>query len=178
MAKHELKINNRVGTAAPRGVRPPVAMLEQILLETLKQFGGALAKRPTETSLAFIGDAAMANLNKLYRGKKGTTNVLSFSFVRAPNKIGAGRPLLLGEVLISPAQAAKGARAHKHSTNTEIALLFLHGLLHVISFDHEKGSTGQRKMQQAEDAVIARIPTLSKAAQGRGLIVRELVYPK
>jgi rRNA maturation RNase YbeY len=171
LAKHRLRINTRVT------LKPPVALLEKVLVATLAQYGGKFNRRPTETSLVFITDKSMAQLNKMYRGKRGTTNVLSFSFVRPPNKIGAGEPLLLGEILISPKEAGKGARIHKHPLATEIALLFLHGLLHVLSFDHETGSRDQKAMQEAEDAVIAKIPALKKASHGQGLILRELVYP-
>ncbi len=174
MPKHDLKINARVA------IKTPTKLLEQVLHLTLLLYGKQFVRRPTETSLVFISDPAMTNLNKLYRHKKGTTNVLSFSFVRPPNKIGAGEPLLLGEVLISPKVAAKDARLHKHTLNTEIALLFLHGLLHVLRFDHETGEHEQQVMQTAENAIISRIPALDRTAHGKGLIAHgsgELVYP-
>ncbi|MFO0704507.1 MAG: rRNA maturation RNase YbeY [Candidatus Andersenbacteria bacterium] len=171
MAAHQLKINDRVGTKAP------TALLERILKITLAQVGKKFAHRPTETSLVFVSDSAMRQLNQMYRGKHGTTNVLSFSFVRPPNRIGVGQPLLLGEVLISPKQAAKDARQSGTSLGTEFCLLFLHGLLHVLQFDHEAGERQRKAMQRAEERVIAAIPTLKKAAQGQGLLVREFVYP-
>lgn len=172
MVRHQLKINDRVG------VHAPVAQLKKILVEVLERYGGRLDKRTTETSLVFVSDRSMANLNRMYRGKRGTTNVLSFSFVRPPNKIGAGEPLLLGEVLISPQQAARAAKIHKHALQAELAALFVHGLLHVIRFDHETTPRAARAMQEAENAVIGAIPALRKSLKGRGLIVRELVYPR
>ncbi|MFH0830490.1 MAG: rRNA maturation RNase YbeY [Parcubacteria group bacterium] len=172
MPRHILKINDRVGT------RVPVRLLEQVLRATLARYGKQFANRSTETSLALISDRSMANLNRMYRGKRGTTNVLSFSFVRPPNKIGAGEPLLLGEILISPVQATQGAKQKKHTMAAELAALFLHGFLHVLAFDHEQGIPSKKVMRQAEEAVIAKIPPLKRALKGRGLLVRELVYPK
>ncbi|MDP2587200.1 MAG: rRNA maturation RNase YbeY [bacterium] len=137
----------------------------------------ALRRRTTETSLVFLDDRSMLRLNKLYRGKKTTTNVLSFSFVRPPNKIAAGSVLLLGEILISPKQAALDARRQGHTLADEIVLLFLHGLLHVLGFDHELSSAKKKVMRQAEQDVIAQIPRLKRAVSGDGLLIRELVYP-
>jgi probable rRNA maturation factor len=168
MPQHRLTINNRVGARVPR------LLLERILREVAKRYG---PKQDTETSLAFVDNAAMANLNRTYHGERGSTDVLSFSFLRKQPVL-VGQPVLAGEVIIAPEQAARSATRFSHSLQIEFALLFLHGALHIFEFDHEKGSKQRAAMIKAEQAVIKRIPALRVSAakhRARGLIVRELV---
>jgi rRNA maturation RNase YbeY len=168
MPRHRLTINNRAGARVPR------LLLERILREVATRYG---PKRDTETSLAFVSNASMANLNRTYHGERGPTDVLSFSFLRKQPTL-IGQPVLAGEVIIAPAQAARSASRFGHSLQREIALLFLHGALHIFEFDHEKGSRQRAVMIKAEQAIIERIPTLRASTskhRARGLIVRELV---
>ncbi len=146
-------------------VRVPLKLLNRILLVALKRFG---PHRGSETSLAFISDSAMRNLNKRYRGRNKSTDVLSFSFLRGEAK-GAGEPLLTGEILINPKRALKQAKELGHSLQVELALLFLHGLLHVLKFDHERGHRYALKMSRAEQDILSKIPRLKKE---KGVIMR------
>lgn len=162
--KHTLVINNRTTFKIQK------KLLEQVLIETINQFGPSAA---TETSLAIVSDPAMKRLNKLYRGKNRTTDVLSFSFLRSEKM--AVTPHSIGEIILSPTRAKSQALEFGHSAATETALLFLHGLLHILGFDHEKSESAAQSMARAEKSVLQKISSLKKTRHG--LVSRELVYP-
>jgi probable rRNA maturation factor len=163
---HLLSINNRAHA------RVPVTLLEGILDKAIKKYGGRLKNIPTRTDLVFLRNAAIANLNKVYRKKKGPTDVLSFSYIQH-KPWGAGRPLEIGDIFIAPKEAEKRAKNHGNSLRIEIGFLFLHGVLHILGFDHEKNKKEESRMARAENALIKAFPELRKAHAGKGLILRE-----
>lgn len=85
-------------------------------------------------SIALVSDAEMREINRRFRGKNKTTDVLTFGMDEEPDPSGS---LSLGEIVISIEQAARQARAERHSLATEIRYLILHGLIHAFGFDHE-----------------------------------------
>jgi len=106
-----------------------------------------------ELSVLYIGEEAIAELNQLYMGTSGPTDVLAFPIDageveviagpggmsrgpdRAPVDLG-DLPLLLGDVVICPPVAARQADAHAGTLDDELALLLVHGVLHVLGYDH------------------------------------------
>ena len=86
-------------------------------------------------TVAFVSDRAMRELNRRWRGKRGTTDVLSFPAEQDEFERQAGATL--GDVVISVEQADRQARAHGLTCDDEIAQLILHGLLHLCGYDHE-----------------------------------------
>jgi probable rRNA maturation factor len=84
------------------------------------------------------GDAELRKLNREWRGKDYPTDVLSF-----PSAMGEG----LGDLAISAARARVQAREFGHSTEDEVRLLMLHGVLHLLGMDHE---TDRGQMARAE----------------------------
>jgi probable rRNA maturation factor len=86
-------------------------------------------------TVAFVSDRAMRDLNRMWRGKRATTDVLSFPAEPAKFEKLAG--LNLGDIVISIEQAARQAKEHGLSFENEIAQLILHGLLHLSGYDHE-----------------------------------------
>jgi probable rRNA maturation factor len=94
-----------------------------------------LPVKNANATLVFVSDRAMAELNHRWRGKRGTTDVLSFP--AAQDSFEKSEGLNLGDVVISVEQAARQAKENKLSLNTEISQLVLHGLLHLCGFDHE-----------------------------------------
>jgi probable rRNA maturation factor len=86
-------------------------------------------------TVAFISDRAMRELNRRWRGKRGTTDVLSFPVEQEEWERGEGRTL--GDVVISVEQAARQADENGLTLDGEIAQLILHGLLHLCGYDHE-----------------------------------------
>lgn len=86
-------------------------------------------------TVAFVSDRAMRELNRRWRGKRGTTDVLSFPSGQEEFEKGEGASL--GDVIISVEQAARQAAEHGLDFEGEVRQLILHGLLHLCGYDHE-----------------------------------------
>lgn len=102
-------------------------------------------------TIAVVGDGRMRSLNKSYRGKNRTTDVLSFSYldqqrVRPPQPIE-------GDIIISLPVAIRQAKAVGHSLENELNRLFVHGLLHLAGYDHEV-EKDERVMRGLEDKIL------------------------
>ncbi len=116
--------------------------LEDIVEKTL-----LAEKQPpnAEISLAITGQARIQELNREYRGLDRPTDVLSFSLTEAGDGESAAGfisppdgAIHLGEVIISWPQALLQARESGHSIRKEMAVLVVHGVLHILGYDHEK----------------------------------------
>ncbi len=99
------------------------------------QASRALAVAADGVTVAFVSDRAMCELNRMWRGKRATTDVLSFPAAQAEFEKAEG--LNLGDVVVSIQQAERQAKEHGLSFENEIAQLILHGLLHLSGYDHE-----------------------------------------
>lgn len=86
-------------------------------------------------TVAFVSDRTMQGLNRMWRHKAGTTDVLSFP--SAQDEFERAQGATLGDVLISVEQAARQAREHGLGFEEEVSQLILHGLLHLCGYDHE-----------------------------------------
>jgi probable rRNA maturation factor len=95
----------------------------------------ALPVATAGVTVAFVSDRAMRELNRMWRGKRTTTDVLSFPAEQADFEKAEG--LSLGDIVISIEQAAAQAKEHRLSLENEVAQLILHGLLHLSGYDHE-----------------------------------------
>ena len=110
-------------------------------------------KADSELSMLFVDEEAMAELNKRFLGKDGPTDVLAFPIDdedvveggRSPDSLGPGPgvdpetsdpPNLLGDVVVCPAVAARNAPDHAGTYDDEMALLVVHGILHILGMDH------------------------------------------
>ena len=88
-----------------------------------------------ELTLTFVDRAEIAALNAEHLGKDGPTDVLSFP-LDADDEPQPGVPVLLGDVVVCPAVAVDQAAAHAGTVDDELALLVVHGVLHVLGHDH------------------------------------------
>ncbi|HEX8617699.1 MAG TPA: rRNA maturation RNase YbeY [Thermoanaerobaculia bacterium] len=123
------------GVAVPRFSKREIAAFTRKVLLALEKLD-KLDEEITEISIAFVDDDAMTELNKKFRGKKKTTDVLTFPADDSYNEPSAtGRPL--GDIVISVDQARRQAADEKHSLATEIRYLVVHGVLHALGYDHE-----------------------------------------
>jgi probable rRNA maturation factor len=116
-----------------------------------------------EISLVITGQERIHELNRDYRGKDKPTDVLSFSmaeqkveaepieFITPPDGL-----IHLGEVIVSYPQAIIQANEHKHSVKKEMAILIVHGILHILGYDHEKPEM-EPVMQAKEKEIMANI---------------------
>jgi probable rRNA maturation factor len=125
----------------------------------------------TEVALLFVDEPTIASLNERFLGKTGPTDVLSFPIEdeversgRSPDQGGTGpgtieadtdRLLLLGDVVICPAVAARNAVDHEVSFEDELALLVVHGILHLLGMDHEDTAEAEQ-MERREQQLLAR----------------------
>ena len=87
-------------------------------------------------TVAFVSDRAMRELNRRWRGKRGTTDVLSFPVEQDEFERAEG--VTLGDVVVSVEQAARQAEEQGLSFENEVEQLILHGLLHLCGYDHER----------------------------------------
>ncbi len=136
--------------------RAPANLRRRAIQKFARQLQTEVSKgRPFDTLVA--GDADLRRLNRDFRGQDYATDVLSF-----PSLGGAGafachpspNEPSLGDLAISLARARAQARHFGHSTEQEIQILMLHGLLHLLDFDHE---TDNGRMARAEKRWRARL---------------------
>jgi probable rRNA maturation factor len=123
-----------------------------------------------ELSVLFIDEGAIAALNERFLGHEGPTDVLSFPIEDDP--VGGGRypdaggpgpgwaspdegalPMLLGDVVICPAVAHRQAPEHAGTYDNEIALLLVHGILHLLGMDHEEEAEAE-EMERREQELL------------------------
>lgn len=121
-----------------------------------------------EFNVCFVNDRAIRRLNKAYRGTDRPTDVLSFAWSEAGAGNGA-RPAaefrdFLGDVVISAQTACRNARAEGHSAREEIAWLILHGVLHLLGYDHE---ADRGEMTALELSLRARLGIAGSAGRRR-----------
>ncbi len=112
--------------------RVPVAM--QPLEEFYERARLEMKFPPESVTVQFIGDDAMARLNKTFRHKRGPTDVLSFPANGSkPN----AKSEYVGDIAISPATARRNARRFARPLADELRILILHGMIHLAGYDHE-----------------------------------------
>lgn len=99
----------------------------------------------------------MHDLNRRYRGKDKPTDVLSFPL--ADNL----QPWLLGDVVISVETAARQAQRRGHTLPDELQTLLIHGILHLLGYDHEVSRREAIRMRRKEQEVKARLLNGGKA---------------
>jgi len=115
---------------------------------------------PYEVSLVFTDSETVKQLNRDYRGVDEPTDVLAFymlpqkgadsSFAIPPDGV-----TRLGEVIISYPQAVTQAKEQGHSPERELALLVIHGILHLLGYDHEEPAE-ESKMREREGELLER----------------------
>jgi probable rRNA maturation factor len=142
--------------------------LRRLVKESLGAHG---VETQVELSLLITDDATVRELNKTYRGKDKATDVLSFAleadrrgdaaagFVMPP-----GEMVHLGEVIVSYPKAAEQAAERKHPVEDELALLVVHGVLHLLGYDHDKPAR-EREMRSLEQRVLSAVQ--GRAGQDR-----------
>lgn len=110
----------------------------------------------------------MTKLNASFRGKKTTTDVLAFSYIEKAIPVFAHETA--GEIFISLPQAARQAKAEKHALSDELAVLVIHGVLHLMGYDHETGEKEAARMHRLETNLLGAIA--GHAVKAKGLTAR------
>lgn len=139
-------------------------------------------KGEAEVSLLFVDEGAIAELNQRFLGKPGPTDVLAFPIdedvvllgSRSADSLGPGpspdvapsdAPSLLGDVVICPAVARRNAPEHAGTYEDELALLIVHGILHLLGMDHNETEEAEA-MERRERELLALFHS-SAAGQGQ-----------
>ena len=117
------------------------------LRERAGRYLSILGRADAEVSILLVGDAAIRRLNRTWRGRDASTDVLSFPQPRG------GPARLLGDVVISLDTAARVARAEGRPLGSELDRYLAHGLLHLLGHDHARPAEA-RRMSAAEDALV------------------------
>ncbi len=118
---------------------------------------------PAELSIMLADDATVQALNRDYRATDAPTDVLSFAddeesdaaptaFVRPPDA-----PRYLGDLAISYERVVAQADEYGHSCARELAFLTVHGMLHLLGYDHERGAADQAAMRAREELIMQQI---------------------
>lgn len=110
-----------------------------------------LDQKNAELSLALVGNDEIRELNRKYRHKPAPTDVLSFP---ADESVGP-RARLLGDVIISVEQAEIQAKQARRTLEAEVEWLLIHGILHLLGYDHER-SAKEAKIMRALEKKITR----------------------
>lgn len=122
----------------------------------------ALGEPAAELAVSLVGDAEIQALNRDYRGKDRPTDVLAFALRDGEPAPGAGA--LLGDVVISLDTAARQAAERDVPLGDEVRVLLIHGILHLLGYDHERGANDSRRMK-AKERWLRRVlaPTAGRA---------------
>ena len=124
------------GAAIPRVSRRELTNFVRKVLLTLEHLG-RIEEQISEVSIAFVDDESMKSLNRKFRHRNKTTDVLTFR----------GDDPYLGDIVISVDQARRQAREERHSIATEVRYLILHGILHALGWDHETDSGEMNELE-------------------------------
>lgn len=154
----------------------------------LAGLAAAVGPADWQVELVLVDDDAMAGLNLAYRGSEGPTDVLSFSYLLAegphapdlpagrhgarrdlwlePGPVGTDRPPLVGEVVLAPGFIARRCAERGWPLDQEMALLVVHGCLHILGWDHET-EADHRALRELEASVLRGFGLPHPLAEGQ-----------
>ena len=159
----------------PPGLPPPVLSVEIVdddgdwpelgdlapaILRAVEAMGSRPEIRdalPASACVALSSDAAVRRLNAQFRGKDASTNVLSFpapALARAPMRAGPSRPVFLGDVVLAAGTVAREAAALGIPVAHHVQHLVVHGLLHLLGYEHERDADAAA-MEALETDILA-----------------------
>lgn len=114
-----------------------------------------------EISVLLVDNETIRTLNRDYRDKDAATDVLSFPMEEEiddacePQIIGGPSERMLGDLVISVERAVEQAAEYGHAVERELAFLSVHGLLHLLGYDHEQGPEAEAEMQAEEKRILS-----------------------
>jgi probable rRNA maturation factor len=132
-----------------RSVRVELRPLQSFLLTVKRELG----LRGECVAVCLIEDREMARLNQIYRKKRGPTDVLSFPVINRRKSVALAKLKrhttngFLGDIAISPVVAKRNAAELGRKLREELQILILHGMLHLLGYDHE---TDRGEMERIE----------------------------
>lgn len=131
--------------------------IKQSFLKRLKQVAQQVLESEkadplVELSISFVSKELVKELNAQYRKINEPTDVLAFALGEADEEVtsgGTGLPLMLGDVIISPAVALEQSKTYQTAFEEEIMLLLVHGILHLLGHDHEQ--PGETRVMRSKE---------------------------
>jgi rRNA maturation RNase YbeY len=141
-----IAIQNRQRTVAIR-----TAMVKRRVQQMMRYLGCA----DKELSVLFASDRLMQELNRVYRQQDRPTNVLAFPQCPMPSSRPAAA--VLGDIVVSLPTAAREAGTLQQPLEERVTYLLLHGLLHLLGYDHERSAAACRRMEALEEEVLQHL---------------------
>lgn len=147
------------------------AVRHSSLIRLVEHILSLIGESKAELSVSLVGDARIRRLNRDFREKDRPTDVLAFPIREAMMPPGVQCPTwLLGDVVVSVPTAVRQARQAARSVQDELAALFVHGVLHLCGYDHERSAHEAARMFKRERAILrklAPVPRLISPRSGR-----------
>lgn len=139
----------------------PVKISEKFLRDNVKKITSSLTKKKIldkdkagrEITLVFLGKLEAKRLNWQYRQKDYPTDILSFDSVT---------PESIGELIFCPEVLQTQAVEHKKTFEQELGLMLIHGILHLLGFDHERGEDDAKKMFAIQEDLFGELFSAKK----------------
>lgn len=143
--------------------------MEQVVTTVLQKTAEVYAlAAENEVSVVLVDDGAIHELNRNYRGKDCATDVLSFALNEGeePEVIDGPGETLLGDIIISLPTAARQAEEYNHSLERELAFLTVHGMLHLLGYDHM--DEAERQEMRGEEEHILGLLGITRDSYEKG----------
>jgi probable rRNA maturation factor len=153
-----------------QGAQVDVHFVRDVVARALRLQG---YREPPDVGVALVDDGYIRVLNREYRGGDYATDVLAFPIEEGdarPAPSAAAQPML-GDIVISVERAREQARQFKHPVRREVALLAIHGLLHLLGYDdgtEAAASSMWARQKELLDTILAGEEPRSPAARGKG----------
>jgi len=112
-----------------------------------------LESEDSELSLTFVDNAGIADINRQYLGRNYPTNVIAFSMNEG--EFGDVNPDILGDIIISTETALRDAEAGDLSLEDELDYLIIHGVLHLLGYDHELPGEAKKMKEKEKETFFA-----------------------
>ncbi len=143
-----------------------IKISEKFLKESVKKISSSLEKKKIvdkalcekELTLVFLDKLSAKKLNWQYRQKDYATDILSFE---------SGDPASVGELVFCPEVLETQAKEHKQTFDQELGLMLVHGMLHLLGFDHEEGGEDEKKMMSLQDEVFKELFAVKTKAKAK-----------
>ena len=132
---------------------PEMDFYQKNLTDLAQKILNDSGRSEAELSILITDDEEICSLNRVYRAMDRPTDVLSFSQIEGEGPVTADQ--LLGDVVISWETAQRQASELGHTILVEIERLLVHGILHLLGFDHEKDEEAARAMREEEEKYIS-----------------------
>lgn len=112
-----------------------------------------LGKEDREVSLVFVDDEGITEINRQYLGRDYPTNVIAFAMNEG--EFGDINPSVLGDIVISAETALRDARSEDLSSDDELDYLMIHGILHLLGYDHELPTEAEDMTKKEKEVFFA-----------------------